>query len=398
LIAELASDESGISKSYPAPDYLLFQWFDHHGRLLGKSNQAPATALTDLKQGFSTISHDGYRWRTYTLMSASLSGNTIIAERLDNRYRLTEAIILKTIIPILIGLPFLAVLIGLIVTQGLKPLERLSAEVATKRSQDLTPIQQDNLPDELHPLLESMNGLLSRLSSSFEREKRFSSDAAHELRTPLSTLKINLFNLKKRLPKQDSDVQAMDESLSRMVHLIEQMLLLYRISPESFQNGFKELDAFELVQQVIADNYPAIAAKQQEVSLEGENIMLVGDEFALKILVKNLLDNANKYTPVAGEIAAHMHRDENDLLLTIEDSGIGIPDELMARALERFYRVYGDQNASKIQGCGLGLSIVKHIADLHQGSISLKHSSFDTGLKVEVRLPLLHSKNRQGGS
>ncbi len=388
LIADLSVVPEGENITQASGNELLFQVFDKNGKLIKRSAQAPISPLEKLEPGFSTISYAGYRWRTFTLKNDDSGVQMLIAERMDLRYYLAEGVIQKTIIPIFLGMPFLSLLIWFIVTQGLKPLNRLSVEVASKKTQDLTPIDQGDLPRELQPLLDSMNGLLSRLSNTFEREKRFSADAAHELRTPLSALKINMFNLKKRLPEDDPDIEIIDQSIARMVHLIEQMLLLYRLSPEQFQSHFTVVDLKAVVQQAIADNYAPIDEKNQEISLEGDEVNVEGDTFALTTLVKNLIDNANKYTPKEGHIRVELNCNSNNAILIVEDSGEGIPDSLMGRALERFYRVNGDQHDSNIQGCGLGLAIVQHIVNLHHGKIELKKSEFLNGLKVEIKLPI----------
>ena len=312
LIADLSVVPEGENITQASGNELLFQVFDKNGKLIKRSAQAPISPLEKLEPGFSTISYAGYRWRTFTLKNDDSGVQMLIAERMDLRYYLAEGVIQKTIIPIFLGMPFLSLLIWFIVTQGLKPLNRLSVEVASKKTQDLTPIDQGDLPRELQPLLDSMNGLLSRLSNTFEREKRFSADAAHELRTPLSALKINMFNLKKRLPEDDPDIEIIDQSIARMVHLIEQMLLLYRLSPEQFQSHFTVVDLKAVVQQAIADNYAPIDEKNQEISLEGDEVNVEGDTFALTTLVKNLIDNANKYTPKEGHIRVELNCNSNN--------------------------------------------------------------------------------------
>lgn len=388
LVAGLSFERDLPSEVVVPVEELFFQLFDSQGRLVTRSQSAPIEPLTSLEGGFKNQSFAGYRWRLFTFEVPETGDFVVVGERLDMRYFLAEDVIIKTIMPVLWSLPFFILLIWFVVTRGLKPLSRLSTEVSMRRSQDLTPIEQSGMPTELRPLLESMNDLLHRLSASFDREKRFSGDAAHELRTPLSALKINLYNLKSQLPADDQDVQAMEQSLSRMEHLIEQLLILYRISPEQYQINFQRLDLKALCQQVIVENFSAIDRRGHEVSLEGTSVWIEGDEFSLKTMIKNLLDNANKYTPENGIIRLSVFSEEHLARLLVEDSGVGIPADLRERAFERFYRVFGDQNAFSSEGCGLGLSIVGHIVDRHFGQIRLLESKELSGLCVEVCLPL----------
>ncbi|WIO73849.1 ATP-binding protein [Porticoccaceae bacterium LTM1] len=398
LIAQLAGNNSSLTVyNVPAPNF-FFQVFDQNHQLIAHSEIAPMEVVTDHEDGFSSINVGGYRWRSFQLKQPESGLGILVAERMDSRYYLAEGIVLKTVIPILLGMPFLALLVWLLVTQGLRPLRKLTAQVEGKQSQDLTPIELKNAPKELTPLVVAMNNLLRRLSAAFEREKRFSSDAAHELRTPLSALKVNLYNLRKSLATESADADEMEQSVSRMSHLIEQLLLLYRMSPEQFQGSLEEVDLLAITQQVVVGLYPAMESKHQEIILDGDSVRLQGDAFALSTLVKNLLDNAIKYTPDNGEIIVTVYEKGDIIQLRIEDSGIGIPDALKSRVLERFYRVDGDQHNSGVQGCGLGLSIVQHIVDLHRGRLELSRSRFPTGLRVDVELPKSQEVEREDRS
>lgn len=386
VIAELGVEDAHLQQGLqPAP--VMFQLLDESGQVVKRSSLAPDSPLSFAPGTFSMVNFNGIRWRVYVSDQLNHGYRVAVAESYDERYFLAEGIILKTIVPILIGLPVLMLLVWLIVTRGLRPLKKLTAEVAGKRSQDLTPIECTEVPEELQPLSDAMNQLLGRLSKAFDREKRFSGDAAHELRTPLSALKINLFNLKKQLPENDDDCVSMEESIDRMGHLIEQMLLLYRLSPEQLQSEFVDVDLYEIAQQTIAENYTAIERKQQEISLEGESVLISGDAFALNTLIKNLVDNANKYTPAQGQIVVTVTEGRDWAELVVEDSGEGIPAEEKERILERFYRLQGHANTASIQGCGLGLSIVQNIVELHGGELSIGKSPSLGGLRIEITLP-----------
>ena len=190
-------------------------------------------------------------------------------------------------------------------------------------------------------------------------------------------------------------MKQVNESIERMVHIIEQLLDLYRTTPEQFMAHFTEIDLYNLAQQVISNQWSHIEAKNQQLELQGSPCLLTGDQFTLEILIKNLIDNANKYTPVGGSLFISVSEHDGFAELCVEDSGTGIPEAFYQRVFERFYRVNGDQNNTMVIGCGLGLSIVQHIVELHGGKISLSPSRFSSGLKVTVSLPI---QQATGGS
>lgn len=244
------------------------------------------------------------------------------------------------------------------------------------------------VPLELKQIVETINDLLYRLQAAFSREKRFASDAAHELKTPLSVLKINAYNLSREFTSSQ-DIENFNEGVERMSHVIDQILMLYRTTEQQFDADMEPLDLYSECQQVIADIYPQIAEKDQQIELVGESQQISAQKFALRSMLQNLVSNASKYTPEQGEILLSVSREAEKILFSVEDSGPGIPDELKARVFERFYRVGGDRHHSGIQGCGLGLSILSQIAHLHHGSIHMSNSKFDSGLKVTVTFPAL---------
>jgi two-component system sensor histidine kinase QseC len=224
---------------------------------------------------------------------------------------------------------------------------------------------------------------LAQLDQSFERERRFASDAAHELRTPLSALKVNVYNLSKQL-HGSTDIDDLFNSLNRMSHLIDQLLLLYRASSENLRTEFEKVDLHALCQMIIQDRYETIAQREQEIELIGDATVILGNEFALSAMISNLIDNASKYSDRGGSILVKLSPQAGRYVLSVEDSGIGIPETLRKRVLDRFFRV---NSGSPIQGCGLGLSIVQHVAVLHHANLAISDSSFETGTCVSLSFP-----------
>lgn len=389
LIASANSKQSvqqGIAEQQTP--YTYFQIWDQEQKiLLTRSRNAPEFITGTLSEGFHDVNYASYRWRNYVYLDQHLNRWVVVAERIDIRYILAEEVVLESLLPIVIAIPVAAIIIWLAVGIGLKPLRQFADQVRHKRADDLSPIELDKVPSELTTVVNNTNALLRRLDDAFDREQRFASDAAHELRTPISVLKVHLHNLRQRLGEQDEDINLLAAGIERMGHLIEQILALYRTSPDQAAVKFEAVDLYKLVQNVIAAEYVQFEDKQQQIELDGDSQMLHGNRFALETLVLNLLSNANKYTPLSGRIHASVMRTAKGIELSVEDSGPGIPAAQYDRVFERFYRLQGDQHNSGVVGCGLGLTIVKHIADLHHAEIELGPSSLGQGLRVTVTFP-----------
>jgi two-component system sensor histidine kinase QseC len=372
-------DRPGSTAALETTRYVFQIWKEDTLHL--RSANSPEILIAPLKSGFHDRNFNNHRWRTYSLYS-ELTGRWIItAERLDIRNSLAENIVLESVLPVLALLPVLAVLIWIVVGRGLAPLQRLANILGHKRADDLTEIPLENQPVELTRLTVSVNDLLDRLKDSFEREKQFTANAAHELRTPVSALKIHLHNLSRELPDEDDRLQALVTVTDRMAHLIEQILALHRTTSDQFIANFASLDLYALGQDVIVGDYPLLEKKNQQLELRGSSCQLQGDRFALETLIQNLLGNAVKYTPEGGFILVTISGSGSEIMLRVEDSGPGIPEDQYQRAFNRFQRIGGDQN---IVGCGLGLSIVRQIVDLHQAEITLGRSEELGGLSVTV--------------
>jgi len=372
-------------------DGIAYQIWNDNQTLIQRSETLPAHKIVSLEAGYSYANYNGYRWRTFASQNPISKIWIVVAERTDVRYTLAEEVVLNSVIPIVAELPLIGLLIWLVIGWGLKPINRLAAELRNRDPQDLQPLSEENVVDELSVLVESSNELLNRLRQSFERERRFSSDTAHELRTPISALKIHLYNLKTVVPEDNESYQLLNLSIQRMSHMIEQMLILYRTVPEQYVDNFERVDVYALVQNQIIEQYQCFSDKEQLIELDGESFEITADVFSINILLKNLLDNASKYTPVGGNILVSVKQNENHAILAIEDSGCGIAEELYGKVFERYYRI-SDQKTFDTLGSGLGFSIIHHILDLHNGEIVLDKSCFETGLKVTIILPLDRKK------
>jgi len=379
-----------------------------------KSQPAPPTRI-GAPLGFSEQNFAGQRWRTYvsTAVSKAEQLTIIVAQPLKQRQELADEVVLASIYPVVLSLPLQALLIWLVVSKGLQPLRRLTQQLSSKKADDLTPVQLPEVPQEMTQMLSTTNQLLQRLDSAFIREKRFASDVAHELRTPLTLLQVTLHNAQQQWLQQgvadpDGMMNALQHGVTRMSQLIEQIMLLNRTNPEHFKAKLQAIDLTSLCREIIAELYPQILAKQQQISLDAEDgLLLAADPFAMRVLLLNIVGNASKYTPAQGQIRLQLqavvadeknqHQNQNQnqnqnknnnyMQIVVEDSGPGIAPEEYNRVFDRFYRVGGDRHNSGTPGSGLGLAIVKEIVGLHHGQLSLGPSTLSTGLKVTVEIP-----------
>lgn len=397
LIAAIYSENSGrqtLSTPQQRGSHIAFQVWRDEKTLLYHSANSPAQAIAAFKKGFHDENFEGYRWRILVHHKAESPHWIIVAERADVRFLLADNIVVESVAATVIGLPIAGLFIWIIIGHGLSLLRRLADELQKKQVDDLSVLALDNPPKELKTVVDAINALLQRLELSVARERRLSADAAHELRTPIAALKMHIHNLSQDLPADHPVLVQLQNEASGLGHLIEQILLLYRISPEHYQARMAPLDISELARQVIADQYSTFERKKQSIELLGEACIINGDPFTLTTALQNLLSNANKYTPEQGHIQVIIEKTEGKVSLTVMDSGPGMDRAERERVFERFYRIGGDRHDSSEQGSGLGLSIVQLIADLYQAEIHFKNSSFATGLAIEIVFPTLAEQRR----
>jgi len=394
LVSNLDVSNSNTTEIRLGNDLAFQIWED--GSLLAASSNAPDELLQNFTPGFEFTNFNGYRWRTFSRFEPSLNRWVIVAERTDLRFVLAENVVLQSIFPLLLGIPLVGLLIWVIVSHGLKPLQQLSTELKNKRANDLSPIHHTDSRVELDQVIESTNGFIQRLGRVMEREKRFSADAAHELRTPISALKIQLHNLSEEIDTNHDSFLALQYGVERMQHLIEQLLWLYRATPEQFVANCKAVDLFKITQDQLAILYPGFEKKAQQIELQGDSAFVEGDQFALEKLISNLLRNANKYTQEGGKIVVRIEEleaagedavkgsAEKEICLTVEDNGPGIAESDRVRVFDRFYRADSQDDTPLSPGCGLGLTIVSHIAELHHARVVLEESSMESGCAFKV--------------
>jgi two-component system OmpR family sensor kinase/two-component system sensor histidine kinase QseC len=303
------------------------------------------------------------------------------------RESLARGAALRVVIPLLLLLPLLGAAVVGVVGSGLRPLRRVAHEVQRRDIHSLEPIAADRLPQEIAPLVNELNRLLTRLDAAFQTQRAFVADAAHELRSPLTALRLEL-QLLDRAPDEAARREArshLGAAVERAIHLVEQLLTLARNEP---REGGATLSVIELEQPVadgIADAHAHAAARAIDLSLDSQPAAVRGDREALRTLVRNLVDNAVRHTPEGRTVRVRIRPrlpETGDTLLEVADSGPGIPPADRERAFDRFYR----RASAPEGGSGLGLAIVKAIADRHGASVRLGDAP-DGGLLVRVLFP-----------
>ena len=342
-----------------------------------------------LKPGFAWQEAMNYQWRTFTLEDPATDFWIRTAQREDVRAELSQKIALGNALPFLIALPLLALAVLLSIQVGLEPLRRLERPVRNMAPESIHPLDDRRAPKEVAGLVQAVNGLLRRLHQALERERRFSADAAHELRTPLTALRLNLEKACEDIPDQYEDLI---QSVDRMVHLVEQMLLLNRVdSGVDFTPEYHNLSA--TLEQSIADVAPLALKKNIEPVLEDDagQALVCCHSPLINTLMRSLLANAIQYSPEHTMITTHLTPSGDGYHITVCDQGPGIPTEERERALSRFVRL--DQRLGG--GAGLGLAISLRIAELHGGQLTLgERPDGQSGLCVGIWLPARPASRR----
>ena len=363
-------------------DFVIQIW-DRDGTRLYLSK--PGSGLPENAElGFATVSAPPGDWRVY---SAELAGLIVqVAQPLRVRQELAVAAASRTLAPVLLMLPLLALLIWHIVGRALAPLNRLAHEVASRTPAALEPIPSADAPEEALPLVRALDELLGRLGAALVAQRAFVADAAHELRTPLAALELQA-QLVERAPDGPERATALADlraGLGRMTHVVQQLLTLARAEPEAGASSAGEpVGLADLVAQVIADHDLLAEAKGIDLgaSRAGEDAIVWGDPASLRTLLANLVDNAIRHSPEGGRVDVDAGVLAGRPYLEVSDHGPGIPSAERERVFDRFYRRGGLDG-----GSGLGLAIVKAIAERHAARVALRDTP-GGGLTVRLDFP-----------
>lgn len=386
-------DDNGelVFQSASAPKGLLTEMISQLGLSLPDNEQALSDRLNRLAKyliGYHTLTLGEHRWRVFVLHDSVDHHWVLVGEREDVRGELSGKIAQRSLQPLLIGLPLLALLLWLAVGWGLRPLQRMAESIKARAPDNLAPLMFGTLPHELEPMGASINRLLMQVNQLLDQEKRFIADAAHELRTPLAVLRIHAQNaLDAPDPDDRNDaLRQLGSGVDRATRVVAQLLTLARLDPNVVQLAMRELDLLDYVRNELAELIPLALDRHQELNLDANELAdfnLYADGPSLGTLLQNLVSNAVQYTPDGGQVQVQLEALPDAIVLRVQDSGPGVAQAQRAKLFERFYRL------GTGQGAGLGLSIVRRVVELHRGSISLGDSPLG-GLEVSVHLPRRH--------
>jgi two-component system sensor histidine kinase TctE len=295
-----------------------------------------------------------------------------VAETLEKRGKLANAIIKGVILPQFIVLPIVLALVWFALARGLSPLAQLQERIRARGSDDLSPIDSKQVPEEISPLVRSLNEMLARLSLSIEMQKRFIADAAHQMKTPLAGMR-----MQSELALRQTDSGEIHRSLEQLAksseaatRLVNQLLALARAENQpQAGTAYVPIALAELARSGVQDWVPSSFSQRIDLGFEppAEQIDIAGNPTMLREMLSNLIDNALRYTPAGGSVTVRVRGDAEHAILEVEDTGPGIPATERARVFERFYRILG----SNVEGSGLGLAIVREIAQQHGAEVDV---------------------------
>jgi len=348
---------------------------------------SPTFPTESWQPGFHDATSAGQIWRVFGT-SDGAGRHVEVALRHDVKGRFADLVAAHILHPLWVAIPLLAGLIWLSVGWGLRPLRDITSAVERRSPDDMQPLGVRAAPKEVRPLLEALDRLFARIAVLLERERRFAADAAHELRTPLSAIKTHAqVALRERDPEKcDAALGGVIEGADRGTRLVEQLLVLSRVDQDAAIGITGPVNLAKLMVECVAEIVPKAATKGVDLGVAGASddpAVVIGNADLLRILLRNLVDNAVRYTPAEGDVTVSVAVLDQTVVLRVCDSGPGIPTDLRARVFDRFYRVAG----SGQQGVGLGLSIVARIAGLHGGSVAFEDRAGRNGATVMVTLP-----------
>jgi two-component system OmpR family sensor kinase len=334
--------------------------------------------------GFSNVRANS---TTYRVFSIQTSNQTVqVAQDLAVRRNMAGNLALRTLGPIAVMMPILMLVVWWVVSGSLQPVARVRSQVASRQADDLSPVSDTGLPDEVRPLVQELNLLFGRVRTAFEAQQNFVADAAHELRTPLAALRLQAQSLDRADTPEARQVAVgrLTAGIDRATRLVEQLLILARqeaTAAEGTAAKTRPVDLADLARRTAADLASVAAAKGVDLGLQQADPASVdGQPDALQILLRNLVDNAVKYTPGGGTVDISVLSGAGTVAVQVEDSGPGIPPDERERVFDRFYRVAGSEAA----GSGLGLAIIKAIAERHGAVLTLGSSERLGGLMATV--------------
>jgi two-component system sensor histidine kinase QseC len=376
------ADASALHKYAPRVAFQVF----HAGQLTLRSANVGMTPMSPKLRGFETVQlPDQSQWRVFAAQGKEGDVQVFVGERTESRHDILRALLQGVLTPLLYALPLLAIVGWLAVRHGLGPLRELSQVLARRQPQALDAMVLGDVPSEIEPVVQSLNALFKRIGDVLDAERRFTADAAHELRTPIAAIRMQAqvaLGAGSDSAQRDRALRQTLEGCDRAAHLVAQLLTLSRLEASNSNAPMTLVNLSALARQVAADL--ALAALEQDQTLELEApaaCLITADEVLAGVLLRNLTDNALRYSPPGARVCLSVTPVGAHIVLQVDDSGPGLMDAEMARLGERFYRAMGTGQT----GSGLGWSIVRRIAAAYQAQVDVRRSALLGGLCVTVR-------------
>lgn len=354
------------------------------GKLIGRSEHAPSGQLTQSESGFSQSVINGETWRVYSIENASLGVRVMVGDSIAVRDRLVGDVVKGLAIPAILILPFLAGAIWISVRRGMRPLNDMATALSSRAANDLRPLPQQSLPDEIVPAVHALNGLFQRVQEAREREKNFTTFAAHELKTPLAGLKTQA---QVALASQDGDVhenalRQIAAGVDRTSRLVRQLLDLSSVEASDRAPNASSIRIADIVRRIAAD----MPSENARISIGGDlEASQSTDAVLLTLAIRNLIENALLHSQ--GTVQVGIAQDAHHLRVSVEDDGPGISEDELPRVTERFFR----GRSKSPTGSGLGLAIVKEAASRLDGRLIFENR-LPSGLRATLELPASPSR------
>lgn len=398
------SDEAN-AEGHQYEHKLYFQLYNQQGNILLRSPSAPDSPLSVPQAGFATTNNKGNRWRTFTLAAPLHQYWLVVGEHSDIRRELADKIALRAIQPLLLTLPLLLIMLWLAILHALSPLTRLTNAISERHPDNLRPLQPRTTTDELQPLINEINRLMATVEETLAREKQFTNEAAHELRTPLAVLALYCENAlhAETSVQRELAMHKMQLALQRSERVIQQLLTLARLENQNTVSHHEAVSLLPLLRTCIAQLAPLALQKEQEIDFAcipaHAAPLICGQPVLLDILFSNILDNAMRYTSIGGKIDIVLEQKNASVSVTIQDNGPGLSEEALRRICERFYRANADlaqspasSEMTRVDGAGLGMAIVQNITRHHGAILQITNRPSDTAERSGLIVSLSFSR------
>ncbi|WP_341908729.1 ATP-binding protein [Polaromonas sp. YR568] len=366
---------------------VAFQVF-HEGALVMRSSNVGEEPLSKERDGFDTVRYGGESWRVFATRGAESDVQVYVGEQVDSRNDIVLAMLRGMLLPMALAFPLLVYVLWWAVHRALIPLRVLGDTLGQRKPDALNPVVLPETPREMQPLVAELNELLLRIERMLASERRFTADAAHELRTPIAAIRAQAqvaLGAVGNKPERDLALNTTVAGCDRAAHIVDQLLALSRLEAGQTEAVTQNVDLSAVAQQVTADLAPTALARKQDLSLEADkDCMVAAHAVWLTMLIRNLVDNALRYSPDSARVLVRVGRSASGrVVLDVHDSGPGMVGADIERLGERFFRVLGHVQT----GSGLGWSIVRRIAEATGAQVAVRPSVLLGGLHVQIEWP-----------